>query len=712
MSLLTLPTYSQNFSLTGDADVYSGINSSNGDGSLYIRNGGLYTAGLTNLNTLTVLTNNGPTTIEGSNGLTVNVTAGISMTSASSSFFTTTSGSNTISATATDATGVVDIIAAGTGPNSLFLNATNTTSGQITLSSQGASSSAPSILIQSTDATNGYINIIGSGNYAASNPAVLISTPNTTSGQIALVSAGDSVSVDGIYLNASGTSGGNVNIVAAGANNPSIQLSATNAAGQILLTSSGTSTTSIEMTTPGGIFGNATGPISIQSADATNGVKIATVTSDIPVTIGTATSLTTIAGNLDINGTFTAINTDTLTTTDNTIVLNSGNGEIGQDSGVIIRRYQFPDADGTGDVVNNPNPIQESGAFQTGSATPGTLVLAPYASATDNFYVGWWIKVTSGAGINQVRRIKSYVGSTQTATIYETSDNSTTQNQVQFTDGLDLVTAPASGDTYNLYSRSYVASFYSETSHTLSFAALANAPDPITNVGVSTAVVQQYQYQRTGGITVEDQVYNNAQISASASTTLTVSIMAHGCSVGDKVRITNQTHTTPAFTEGVYVIQTVATNTFTVTVDVATTTTSASSAKVVFMQTSYIAVNVIEPFDSDFGGISIGGISTVEDVVIPRTSTALFNLTTSATSGAFLITVANLNMTNGAFSVFSVCSSTTGGSVSRLSTSKGSEGERINAAWSSGNLVQIFHSPAGTTVGQTFTYRCRIFRSF
>lgn len=712
MSLVTIPTYAENVLFTGDVDILSPLNVSNGTGSLYIHSGGLYVNSLAELNQTTIVTNSGQFAVFGSNLVNFNISNAIQFQASQQSYFSTSEGSLTLSATATDATGVVDILAGGTGGNSIFINATNTTSGQITLSSQGASTTIAPIQVLATDTTNGYILIQGAGNYAASNPAVEISAPNTTSGQIALISAGDSASVDGIYLNASGTNGGNVNIVAAGATNPSIQLSATNAAGQILLNSSGTGTSAIELNTPGGIFENAVGPISIQSQNATTGVLIATVTPDIPVTIGTSTSLTTIAGNLDINGTFTAINTDTLTTTDNTIVLNSGNGAIGQDSGVIIRRYQYPDADGTGDVVNYPNPIQESGAFQTGSATPGTLVLSTYASSTDGFYIGWWIKITSGSGINQVRRIKAYTGATQTATIYETADNSTIQNQIQFTDGLDLVTAPAAGDTYQLYSRSYVASFYSETSHTISFAALANAPSPITNVGVSTATVQQYQYVRSGAISVEDQVYNNVQASASASTTLTLTLRGNGCSVGDKVRITNQTNTTPAFTEGVYVVQTVSTNTFTVTVDIATTTTSASSVTVVMMQTSSISVNVIQPFDPDFGGISIGGMSTVEDVVIPRTSTALFNLTTSATSGAFFITVANLNMTNGAFSTFAVTSSGTGGSVSRVATSKGSEGERINATWNSGSLVQIYHSPAGTTAAATFTYRCRIFRSF
>lgn len=48
----------------------------------------------------------------------------------------------------------------------------------------------------------------------------------------------------------------------------------------------------------------------VHSDDTTDGVKIATNTAGVPVTIGTSTSLTTVAGNLDITGTFTTINRD------------------------------------------------------------------------------------------------------------------------------------------------------------------------------------------------------------------------------------------------------------------------------------------------------------------------------------------------------------------------------------------------------------------
>ncbi len=87
-----------------------------------------------------------------------------------------------------------------------------------------------------------------------------------------------------------------------------------------------------------------------------------------------------------------------------------------------------------------------SSTFQAGSSTPGTLILNATESTDDDFYNEWNIEITSGVGDdNQIRRIKDYVGATRTATIYVTADN-----VGGFTAGLDLVAAPAPGDSYTL----------------------------------------------------------------------------------------------------------------------------------------------------------------------------------------------------------------------------------------------------------------------
>ena len=59
MSTLTVPTDSMNAFFTGDIDLYNGLTTSSGDGTMYIRNGGLYVEGLTDLDQTTIQTSDG-----------------------------------------------------------------------------------------------------------------------------------------------------------------------------------------------------------------------------------------------------------------------------------------------------------------------------------------------------------------------------------------------------------------------------------------------------------------------------------------------------------------------------------------------------------------------------------------------------------------------------------------------------------------------------
>ncbi|HEY9703588.1 MAG TPA: hypothetical protein V6C58_14160 [Allocoleopsis sp.] len=591
------------------------------------------------------------------------------------------------------------------------LDATNTSSGQIRLSSAGDAAGSDAIRLEATGTTGGNVAIVAAG---STDPAVLIDA-TSSSGQVLVQSSGDESAVDSIKLLASATTDGNVLIQGNGANTnaPAIKLFADNdTSGQIVLESDGAINNAIRITADnGGIDIDAVGDITIDTTDTTDGVKIATATSGVPVTIGTSTSLTTVVGDLIVQGTTTTINTETLNVEDNLILLNSGNGELDIDAGLVIRRYQTPNNSGTGNVVNSPNPVQEQGAFQAGSSTPGTLVLGAHASDTDDFYNGWWIKITSGAGNNQVRRIKDYVGSTKTATIYVTADNTNTPPNPAFTDGLDLTTAPSASDTYRLYSSAFVTSYADESEDSWNLGSLALIPDPISGSGASIANIQQYYNTHVGEVDVHSKVYRNVSGSAS-TTTITFTIIGHGQSVGDKIYVEDSADFTPSITTGTYIVQTVPNaNTFTITVASSTTSNSASSATITLMNYSKIKVNVIEPHDSAYGGIEIPGLACSEDIIIPKTSTSQFDITTCTTTyGSYLILVSDLNNTDGAHSVFAASSSGTGGSINRLSTSKGADNQRIDATWGSGQKVRIFQSPQGAGAGN-YTYRVRVFSS-
>lgn len=642
------------------------------------------------------------------------------------------------------------------------LFADNAVSGQILLESDGGATTSDAIKLIANDTTDGNILLQAKGDFTASNPAIKLLADNTVSGQILLESASEAVGSDSIRLFATGVTGGNVAIVGAGSTSPAVLVDATSSSGQVLLRSSGDDTVinSIELlasattdgniliqgngtntnnpaiklfadndtsgqivleadgniadairitadnATSGGIDIDATGLIAIDTTSTASGITIGTNTAGVPITIGTSTSLTTISGDLIVQGTTTTINTETLTVEDNIILLNSGNGELGIDSGLVIRRFQTPNDAGTGDVITSPAPIQESGAFQTGSATPGTLVLGLHASDTDDFYNGWWIIVTSGTGIDQVRRIKDYVGGTKTATLYVTADNT-----ASFADGLDLVTAPAAADTYSLYSDAFSASFYDESADTWTFANASLIPDPVSAAGISTAIVQQYQQIRTGSIEVVPQIYRNVSGSATG-TSITFTLLSHGVVVTDLIGITDSADFSPAITPGTYAVQTVPdANTFTITVAASTTSSAASSATITLFHTSRIAVNLIEPHDPGFGSINIPGISCSEDIIIPKTSTDYFFINNcSDTYGAVMMLISDLNNTDGSSGVFIAARSTAAdsGTISRLASARGADNQRIDADWVDGEKIKIRHKPAGIGAGD-YTYRVRLY---
>lgn len=972
MATITPPSDPQNFVIFGDLDIFSGVSADNGTGTVFIRgaNAGLYVENLTDLNETTISTNDGPFTVSGTNSMIINTSTAANITAVTSSNFTTTAGTLTLHASATDSTGKVNILADGTGANSLLLSATNvvdgqvtltsaggsstitpvrilatdttngsiiltgsglgsvnpsvlisapnTTSGQIKLSSAGSSTSVDAIQILASDTTDGNVFIQGAGNFAASVPAIKLSAPNATSGQIFIESAGNSVSSDAILFHASGTTGGNINLISDGltgaaislnstsaaggqillqsasdissaksilltatattngtvqiqgagdfsatvpavsliASNttsgqislvsqgnvftsdsvllsapgttggnikiiaaggfdsvsgevpillsstnavggqiellsagdsttidavkviasgttggnilvsgagsfstsvpavsilatnstsgqvnissagnistspavnisatgttagnilltaagsysgsvPAITINATSATGEVLVKSAGTSVQAVHIeASAGGIYATAVKPISISTTDTVTGVNIATLTSGVPVNIGTSTSLTTIAGDLTVMGTQTILNTVSLTIEDNTIILNSGLQSLGADAGLAVRRYQTPNNVPSGNVISTPSPIQESGAFQTGSATPGTLVLSQHSSPTDSYYIGWFIQIMSGAGISQVRRIKAYNGTTKTATLFTTSDNVGPTPGPAFTDGLDLTVAPVSGDSYHLFCKVYVANYYDQTSYSWNFAASAS----VDTLGISASNADQPQSIKTGDQEIRPQSYKNVSGSAS-STTITFTVVGHGLVYGSKVRLTSSSNFTPSITSGVYVVQTAPTaDTFTISVSASTVSTIASSATLSFLNSSVLKVNVIQAADPGFGGISIPGLSVAELIIIPKTSTASFTVTNSRLFGSYIMFVEDMNG-SGSMAVFALASSGNGSSFSRLAGSLGSDSQRITAEFTAGNKIAIKHAPAGILATGNYTYSVRI----
>jgi hypothetical protein len=751
MSEPTLPLNPEGQYYTGSIYLTDGSGSNTGTGSIYLEDGDLLvSSGVTSLQKTFIHTTPGALTIDGTNGINAQVSGQILLQSSQAV-------AQSIYINSTNASGSVDISSAGTGASAIDINATAggitidslttlsaTSGGQMTLASTATTAGAVTINANGNGGSL-VLNSTGTGNSIDINATTDISLDSAT-----LTSTQTSTNVDainftsagGVEVNANSATNGKFIVTAAGAATDAILLNATavDPLTSVSLQSAGTGLSAISLAaSAGGVSisagdniaisttGTGTSTVTIDSAgevkidttDTTNGIKIATETSGVPVFIGTSGSLTTINGDLLVLGpNSTNLYTQSLLIEDNLIQLNAAIGVSGIDSGVVVRRYQTPNATGLGDVVENTNPTdtlvpQESGTFQTGSATPGTLVLALHASSTDDFYNGWWVRITSGTGSGQVRRIKDYVGSTRTATLFLTADNTTTPTQ--FSDGLDLVTAPASGDSYQLFNQNSIATYWDESSNYYKMAGVPDSDLPGYNLLNANDTTLQYVDLNTGVVKINPKKHRNMLGSASGTTiTMTLVDVTERVQVGHKVLIEDSNGFTPSI-NGTYTVATVPTdNTFTFTVGASTTSSAGASASVSFLNTSKLYVNTIELNDPSFGSLAIPGLPLTEDINLANNNTTPVSLTvaTTRTYGAYLILVQDISTAGnlGAMATFSV-SRTNGGSVgdvSRFTNARGDENQRILMDWPSGGRPRLYHSPAGSTV-RTNTYRVRVF---
>lgn len=170
----------------------------------------------------------------------------------------------------------------------------------------------------------------------------------------------------------------------------------------------------------------------------------------------------TISGSLFVAGTTTTVNSTTITIADNTFQVNSGPPGT-RDAGFLIDRYQVANDAGSGDVVTDV-PSYVSSSATVGSTTTDVVFQNTLSGVTD-FYKYDWIKFTSGAANNEVRRITAYNGATFTATV-----------------ATAFGTAPSNGDTFELYNKNYVAHWYDTITQTYIFGYISNNFDITTNI--------------------------------------------------------------------------------------------------------------------------------------------------------------------------------------------------------------------------------------
>ena len=257
-----------------------------------------------------------------------------------------------------------------------------------------------------------------------------------------------------------------------------LTLSATN--NQTIISAGSDSSDAIRIETTsnsGGVYISGQDRVNIQSTNTENGIRIATDTAGVPVTIGTSTSVTCINGDLTVKGTTTTVESTVVTIEDNIIIVNNAPAST-SDGGIGVKRYQPANNSSLGEVVLDS--AMETGTVVASGNTVTAINLGTNASGTDDYYNGWWVKVTAGTGAGQVRRIKDYDGTTKIATIMGDSD----QVNQEPIEGLDLLTVLDATSTFSLHECSYTFMLWDESNNEFAFTCSPNDPaleQPISN---------------------------------------------------------------------------------------------------------------------------------------------------------------------------------------------------------------------------------------
>jgi hypothetical protein len=197
---------------------------------------------------------------------------------------------------------------------------------------------------------------------------------------------------------------------------------------------------------------------------------------------------TVITGNLSILGTTNSVYSTNTLLSDNILVINSGPSGT-SDGGVLVQRYQLDNDIGDGDVVNDITNTEKTYIIPNQSGmTNLEIKLSTLADSTDDYYIGWWIKITSGFSNNQVRKIIGYTGSTRIATIDAIW---TTQN-------------PSIGDSVNIYNKPYVGLIWNEIRDRFDLGASVSDP------GNSNVTLTEYVSLHASNITLYNTINSNS----------------------------------------------------------------------------------------------------------------------------------------------------------------------------------------------------------
>ena len=360
------------------------------------------------------------------------------------------------------------------------INITSNTGGQINIIARDAASSF--VINTVSDANDLTIGINGTTNSSlilhsegTGTDAILLETTNA-SGYIlvqqATGSGGVNINTGSGGLNTITQNGGGINLTANGASSSFInQTTADNqdlticvrgdTDSSLILCSDGKANDAIQINAnTGGINVFAAGTISINTSNTSSGINIGTL-NNVPVTIGTSTSTTTIKGNLDVQGTTTTYDSTIVQIADNIIQINNGPSGTA-DGGIAVKRWQSANDNCSGDVISDTPEITGTVSNINSTEIVITSPSTPFSPDT-GYYRGYWVTVRYGS-VCHVRRVKNWIGNASggTLTIFSTVDQDTVLGSPTPVEGLDLPNITVTNATFGLYPCHWVVSMWNE----------------------------------------------------------------------------------------------------------------------------------------------------------------------------------------------------------------------------------------------------------
>jgi hypothetical protein len=354
-----------------------------------------------------------------------------------------------------------------------------------------------------------------------------------------------------------------------------------------------------------------------------------------------------IGGNLTVYGTQTQIVSQVVRIQDNLLVVNAV-PNTGRDGGILFQRYQLENNTGLGDIVQDT----PSFTFTLTNATSTSITLDGSANSTDNFYVNSFIKITSGTGINQVRQITAYNGTTKVATV-------NTWNII-----------PSNGDTISIYNRVYASYFYSEATDNF---VLGWTTDDTQSSSVN---VSDYIGLKSGYISIQNTQNASGLGTGGSFTTL------GGASVSKKLYVGEDS----VFATNVTISNSVTTNTITsVNVNVTSNLTVGNTLT---------SLNTISTNSTISNGIITNLLTTSitsNNIISTGISSSSLNVTNS--------TLANVNCTSQTVTNQTVTNQTVTNQITTNSSTSSLVVSKLNALGNSNTLGSLFTTGGNVGIG-------------